>query len=162
MPDYSRNPNQTPQSYLKVISIIHLALFAGQTMFAIVAFFLVGKTQIDIKNNNDPLLFLVPILAIGGFIASNLMFKQQLNSSTNRDALKDKLMGYQTELIIRFALLEAPSLFGIGSYLLTGNFLFLIISGLLMLYFISIRPTRVKIENDLNLTYDEKTAFSGL
>lgn len=162
MSDYSRIPNQTPQSYLKVIYIIHLALLAGQVMFAIVAFIQVGKTQIDIKNSNDPFLFVVPILAIGGFIVSNLMFRQQLNSSINKDSLKDKLMGYQTALIIRFALLEGPSLFGIVTYLITGNFLFLIISGLLVLYFISIRPTRVKIENDLNLTYEEKAEFGGI
>jgi hypothetical protein len=161
MPGYNRNVNQTPQGYLKTISIIHLALLAGQVMFGIVAFIQIGKIQIDIKNNNDPFLFLVPLLAVGGFIASNLMFKQQLNSSIKKDSLNGKLMGYQTALIIRCALLEGPSLFGIVTYLITGNCLFLIISGLLMLYFISIRPTRVKIENDLNLTYEEKTAFGG-
>ena len=162
MADDNLPVNQTPQGYLKTISIIHLALLAGQVMFAIITFIQVGKTQIDIKNSNDPFLFAVPILAIGGFIASNLMFKQQLSSSLNKDTPNDKLMGYQTALIIRLALLEGPSLFGIVTYLITGNFLFLIISGLLMLYFISIRPTKVKIENDLNLSYEEKTEFGGV
>jgi len=92
---------------------------------------------------------------------SNFMFKKQLDLAVAKSSLNEKLGGYQTALIIRFALLEGPSLFGIVSYLLSGNLLFLAISGLIILYFITIRPTRDKVETDLNLDYQEKTEMGG-
>lgn len=70
-------------------------------------------------------------------------------------------MQYQTALIIRFSLLNGASLFGIVCYMQTGNLLFIIISGLLALYFLSLRPTKDKIENDLNLSYEDKILFDS-
>lgn len=65
-------------------------------------------------------------------------------------------MAYQSATIVRLALLEGPSLFGIVGFLLTGNLIFLGISGALIACFIYQRPTRQKIEDDLNLSYEEK------
>jgi len=52
-------------------------------------------------------------------------------------------------------------LFGIVVYMRTSNFLYLIISGVLMLYFLTQRPTKDKIENDLNLSYEDKIQFDS-
>jgi hypothetical protein len=99
-------------------------------------------------------------VALSSFIASNFIFKQLLNNIAQKNTLREKLMAYQSALIVRYALLEGASLFGIVCYLLTGNLLFLLISGGLVLYFVTIRPTKSSIQNDLNLSYEDQTEFN--
>jgi hypothetical protein len=154
------NINLTSKGFLKTISIIHIALLMGLILFGVIAFIQSGKTGIDIKNVNDPFMVVVPVIAIVGFIASNLIFRQQLYNMDN-DPMRDKIPAYQTALIIRYTCLEAPALVGIGSYLINGNFLFLIIAGIITLYLMSIRPTKHKIDIDLGLTEEESLEFNG-
>lgn len=52
-------------------------------------------------------------------------------------------------------------MFAVVSYELSRNLYFLIIAGLLILYFISIRPTKDKIETDLDLSYEDKLTFES-
>lgn len=40
--------------------------------------------------------------------------------------------------------------------MITNNGYYLVIAGINILYFIMIRPSRTKIQDDLNLTYQEK------
>ncbi|MDB5158274.1 MAG: hypothetical protein JWR50_2981 [Mucilaginibacter sp.] len=145
---------KTTQPFIKTISIIHLALIIGQVLFAVVAFAKMDSTNINF-DKNDVFLFVAPIMAIGGFIASNIVFKQQLVRAKDKMVLKDKLVAYQSALITRFALLEGASLFNIVVFLKTGNLLYLIISGLIIFYFIIIRPTKDKVVEDLELSYQE-------
>jgi len=159
MPTY-QNFNQSPQGFLKTVTIIHAALTFGQVMFGVLAFAESGKTGIDVKNTNNPFLYVVPLLALIGFIASNFLFKQLLNNVGLKNTLREKLMVYQTALIVRYALLEGASLFAIVCYLLTGNLLFLLISGAIVLYFIIIRPTKQGTQNDLNLSYEDQMEFN--
>ena len=65
-------------------------------------------------------------------------------------------MAYQTALIIRCAFSEGASLLGIVAFLITGNLVYLLLTGLNIIYFIWIRPTKQKIEDELNLGYEEK------
>jgi hypothetical protein len=152
-------PNQTreisPKTFLKTISIIHLALMMGQVLFGIVVFTQVHTITFNLKDTHDPFLLVVPIMAIGSFTASVIVFKQLLNAATAKEPLSAKITAYQSALIVRFALLEGASLFGIVTFLLTGNLLFIGISGLLVLYFLIIRPTKDKVQTDLNLSYEE-------
>jgi hypothetical protein len=45
--------------------------------------------------------------------------------------------------------------------MLTGNLIFLGISGAIIAYFIYLRPTKQKTEDDLNLGYEEKAELDG-
>jgi len=149
----------TQRVFLRTISILYLALLLGPIIFGIVAYMQTGKTVFDYKNTNDPFMIFVPTMAIVGFIASNLIFNQQLYYNTHEKPLKKRIIDYQTALVIRYASLEAPALFGVGAYLITGNLLFMLISALVVLYFLFVRPTRSKLINDLELTNDENTQF---
>jgi hypothetical protein len=156
------NPNQqiTPATYLRTISIIHVALIAGQVLFAIVALVQTRKLIINVRYMRDPLLFVIPLAAVSGFIASNALFKKKVSEIDKTASLKTKLMAYQGALIIRFACLEAPSLFGIVVFLITGQLLFLLISAAIILYFIYVKPSKQNIQDDLQLSYQELNAFS--
>lgn len=150
---------QSPNTFLKTISIIHLALIAGQIMFAAVTFMITNKTTTGQRDN--VFIYVVPIMAFTGLAVSNILFKTLVNKIDGQSPLKTKLAAYQSALIVRFALLEGPSLFAIVSFMLTGNLIFLGISGAIIAYFIYLRPTKQKIEDDLNLGYEEKAELDG-
>jgi len=155
MPSY-QNTQQTAKAMLKTIPILHMGLLAGQVLFAIVSFNISPPNTFYWINHNDPFVFVVPIIAIACYALGNFLFRQQIGAAIEKPTVQQKVAGYQTAMIIRFAMLEGASLFGIVSYLLTGNLLLIGISGLLIVYFIILRPTRDKIETELNLDYQEK------
>jgi len=151
----------TQRVFLRSISILYLALLLVPIIFGIVAYLQIGKTTIDYKNTSDPFMIFVPAMAIIGFVASNLIFNNQVYYNTHEKPLKKRIVDYQTALLIRYASLEAPALFGVGAYLITGNMLFMLISALVVLYFLFVRPTRSKLISDLELTNDENTKFEA-
>lgn len=154
---YSTSKPQTdPKAIFKTIKIIHLALLAGQLLFFVVAFTQTPPQKFALNFANDPLLLVVPFMAVGSFLLSNILFKQQIGSAANQTTLAGKLTRYQSASIIRFALIEGISLFSVVGFLKSGNLLFAVVFGLLILLFIANRPTKDKVETDLNLSYEEK------
>ncbi len=136
-------------------------MFIGQLLFGLAALSITPQKGIDVSNTKDVFLFVVPAMAVGCFALSTFLFKKNLNIAVNKATLKEKLMFYQSALITRFAPLEGVSLLWIVTYMQTGNLLFIIISGLTALYFLSLRPTKDKIENDLDLGYEDKMLFDS-
>ena len=153
---YNQNQPVSPQNFVKTIIIIHLALFMGQALFAAVALFLSKNAALNLKPGNDPLFYISPIMVIFGIGMGSFLFKQQMAKVAEQPSLTGKLQDYQKALIIRYALIEGPSLFSIVCVLLTGNIYYLIIAGINILYFITIRPTKFQIHDDLNLAYEEQ------
>jgi uncharacterized membrane protein len=151
----NNNTIQSPKTVVRTLGIIHLALLAGQALFAFVMFTLSEQTSIKL-DKNDIFIFIVPVFAVAAFFISQLLFKTLLNKAVNTTGLNAKLSNYQIAVIVRMALLESASLFAIVVYYLTGNFLYLLIAILLMIYGVVIRPTAENIADDLLLTYDEK------
>lgn len=151
------------KSAFNTLKIIHIALFAGQLLFAVVAF-VVNKNSIhlDIKNtSNDVFFLIVPPFAVSCIVLGTFLFKKQINQGPQNgnafsDSLSDKIKRYQTAFIQRAALMEGPSLFGIVIFLRTGNLLYIIISGCIMAYYLSLRPTIDTVADALQLSYEEK------
>lgn len=152
----------TPKSFIKTITIIHLALIMGLLLFSGVSYTLVETNVLSFDFENDIFSLIVPAFAIGGAFASNFIANKKISELSAVASLKDKLMGYQTACIIRFALLEGPALFGIVIYMQTGNLMYLIIAGAIIAYFVTVRPTKEKIEMDLNLNFKHKSAFNQM
>jgi len=155
------NNNLTPQTAVKTTAIIHLGLTAGQILFAIVAYTTTPQKGFAFDGVKDPFIYVAIILALNGFIVGNLMFKKQVGKVVPEDTLSKKISVYQTAFIIRAALLEGASLFSIAVYLIGWNLFFLALSGLIILYFLTLRPTKEKIANDMNLDYNEKAELDG-
>ena len=107
------------------------------------------------KDLREIFLVIVPLIVIGGFLSSRFIFKARLNTIKNQDNLIVKMTDYRGTLIIKYALLEGPSFFSIVVFLLTGDYLFLGLSGLIIVYFFFIRPTSEAAVNDLELSIME-------
>ena len=117
----------TPKRFLKTISIIHFALFVGPLAFGIFHYFNIQETKIDYSNIDDVYLFLVPILGILGIFGGNVLFNEKINDLTKLNTLREKLVGFQTASIIKYAFLEGAALFGIVAFEKDGNLIYLFI-----------------------------------
>jgi divalent metal cation (Fe/Co/Zn/Cd) transporter len=155
-------PAQTTQQYFKVLTILHYALITGVLLFALIAFAL---QSLNMFGENEELrnvfLYIVPLVALGGVIGGSMMYKKQVNEIKNKNSLAEKLEAYRAIFIMRDALLEGPSLFAIIAYLLTGEILFLALTGSLVAIFILVRPSKDKLAKDLELSSDEMNIINN-
>ncbi|RYZ96801.1 MAG: hypothetical protein EOP47_23075 [Sphingobacteriaceae bacterium] len=152
--DFNQN-TMHPAKTFKSLTIIHLALLAGQAIFVVVT---LAATHNKFYNSNytgDAFYFIVPVMAVIGLAASGLLFKQQLAKAKQAETVSAKLAVYTTASIIKFALMEAPALFGIVVFFITGNLYYLVFPGLLMLSFLMQRPGKQRVTEQLELSATE-------
>jgi F0F1-type ATP synthase membrane subunit c/vacuolar-type H+-ATPase subunit K len=158
---YNQTSTLQPKNLIKTTIVIHLALLMGQVLFGALVFAITPNPVFNFEPGNDVFLYVLIVLAGIGALLGSFLFKQQLANAAGKTNVKDKLGVYQTAFIIRAAFSEGASMFGIVCTLITGNLFYLAIVGINVLYFIWIRPTRNKIEEALNLDYNEKAAIDG-
>lgn len=127
---------------LRTLKIIHFALLAGLTL----GYFIIG----DILNITVPTLegenlyyIFIPAIAV---LASNFLFKNLLSKIDKKQSKEEKIMQYQTVSIVRWAILEG------SAFLILFLKPELAIFGLLLiLYLFLVKPTKEKIENELDI-----------
>lgn len=106
------------------------------------------------------LIFLVPVFGAAGIVFNRTTYQKQLQGCRTKPGIAEKLEAYRSVLIIRFARVEGPAFFAIIACLLTGNFLFMFIAGLLLLELWTYRPAIDKAGIDLELGPREKQALN--
>lgn len=149
MPVYYNNLPQNPVTTLRMASVIHIAMLVGQVLFAAVTLFITNRNNLSQENIFS---IVVPAMAVFSVGISIFFYRLLLKSAAAKDGVRYKMAGYLTAVIVRDAPLEAASLFGIVCYMLTGKLLLLIISGIIMIYFTTIMPTKDKALTGLNIT----------
>lgn len=149
---------QTSKEYLNSLSILHLALMAGQLMFAGVAYFLhqSGGFESPASELSPILKVLVPIFTSSAIVGSYFLFNFKVNASREKKLLLDKLVDYRIALVLKLAVLEGASLFSTMSYLLTKDLLFLAMTALVVVIFVFQRPTLNNIVSSLQLSSQDK------
>ena len=151
----------TPKTFVKTISIIHFALLGGIIMFGAFVYFQNNNWILNIENTEDIFLMVVPLTILAGVLMGSIIYRKKVNSLKDRQSLKEKLTGFQEALILKYALIEGPAFLSIVAAMLTGNSLYLIISGVLVLYMLSLKPTQRKIEQGLELSRAMRDELSG-
>ena len=140
---------------IKTMTTLHYSYSIAVLVFGIIAFFITEDASMNLNNTEDIFIYLVPIFAIGGAIASHFIFNSQLKKVHEKKTLKEKLTAYQTARIIRLALIEGPALLAIVIFFKTNNLYYLIIGAVMFAYMILLRPTPQVIRQELNLTIDQ-------
>jgi hypothetical protein len=151
--------NKLDSSDLKSINILHKAFLIGQLLFIGIAFYLVYFKLFQATEHQleKPLQFIAIILSIGGFFAGSQIFKKRLADSRQQNNVKEKFELYRGACIIQWALLEGPCLFNIISFMMTGDYTFLYLAGALILTFVRLSPSKIKLVDDLQLSDEEAT-----
>ncbi|MEM0517306.1 MULTISPECIES: hypothetical protein [Aequorivita] len=152
-------PAFTPKSFLKTISIIHFALVMGVSLFIIVMYLQSENQNFSIDYMEDSMIFVVPIIAVVCILIANFLYTNMLKALTKKVTLKEKLSGFQTASLVKYALLEAPAFLAIVAFINKGNQYFLIISLILLGWLLVQKPSRDRIETDLQLEGKLKSEF---
>lgn len=149
--------SQNTFEYFKSLKIIHLALIAGQVFFGFVTVYLhnSGQFSADGRTLDGIFQILVPIFAFSGITISLYIFRNKVNQIKEKTTLKEKFEAYRKALVIKYALLEAPSFFALVCYLLTANVTFLYISLIIIAVFILNKPSKKRAITELELSENE-------
>lgn len=142
---------------IKSSLIIFYALLAGQIIFLLISLYLVSANvvqtipDLSLILTFTILIFISPLLVVGPIIYRKLI-------SRNFDSVKSteqKLMLYRQGMIIKLAMVEGASIFSIVCFLITGNFLFMIIAILLISLFFLHKLALGKFASDFNIPLSE-------
>src|ERR1700744_5632648 len=117
-----------------------LFLLAGQINFGALILLNLSKDkmQFSIPPVRNPFLIVVPVMAIMSVVAGRFIFNSNLKKINEMQDISGKFQLYLSATIIRFALIEGVSLLGIVSAMLNNNLFYMAISGLLIIYMISL------------------------
>ncbi len=144
------------KSYFTSLKIIHFALTAGIAFFMLIAISLqFTGFEPELKELEEILLAITVAGAVAGVFTGNLLFTKKLEQLVELKCLKEKLIGYQSALILKYAMVEGPAFFTIVAYLLTANILFPLITVLLVFTMVLFAPRKDKLISDLNLSRRE-------
>jgi hypothetical protein len=150
---------QNPSEYFKNLKMLHIAVIIGQILFAVAIVFMF--TRGVILNNPPTLLKIIDYAIIAATIfclpASFIFYKWKLNKLKAGTDLKVKMDGYRSAFIMRYALFEIPSIASIVAVMLTGNYQYLVCTGMIILLMLFLRPTKENAIKDLGLNYNEQT-----
>jgi hypothetical protein len=148
---------QTSGVYFRSLTVVFYGLIFGQVLFGLLSFLLMSTNKVvpEGENLKDVFIYIVPASALLGFILSNILFKNRLKLMDENSTLLMKLNCYRGALIVRYALLEGPSIFSIVVYMVTGYVVFLIISALIVIYFLTLMPGKEKAIEDLELSAND-------
>ena len=141
--------------YLKALSILHGALLTGMLLLAgIMIGLMYGFSMAAPKPDlSQPMLIVAVVLCAFGFIASRRIFSQRVTQLNAGDVpVTRKLNDYRAACILRWALQEAPILFCIIAFFITGNTTIILLAGVMLALFFSTRPTVTAITNDCNVS----------
>lgn len=146
---------------LKILTLIHFAILAGMVLFFGIVLLkkravLQSEISLDFQN---PFAIVVLTLLVFVLFLHNFMFKQQLEKAKKAPNFPEKIKQYQTALIIKWALIEAPIILAITATLITGNIIFLGIAALLIIYLYTLKPNKEKLFSDLELSREERQQF---
>ncbi len=151
-----RQPDNSPSGFLRQLTILHASLVMGVALMGVVMYF-VASPSVDSDTNTSSLFsWLVPSVAIGGVLASSLMFRMQVQQAQTKSSLSEKLAGYRAASITRYAVVEGPAILSFVAYFLDGSFHYLALGGLLLVVLFLYRPSKDRLINDLALNSREQ------
>lgn len=159
--DNKRAGTSTIKDELRGIRILAAALIIGVVIFAIITIvinqingaFLDGEIM-SIRAYLLPFMSLMALLAL--LIARNQYQKQIRAIREGSDTLKDKIEKYRASIVFYMAICEGMAMFSIILFLLSGQFLLLIITGA-MLLLMGARLYAIKgIAAELDLNWEEQ------
>jgi hypothetical protein len=132
--------------------LTYATLVFGQVFFFLIAFYLRHEWLVDPDLGLMELFkWIVPLFAGAGIYQGNVLFKKRVKQARQRSTFAAKMDDYRVALIVRYAFWGAPSLLAVAAYFTTGEWLFLSISVLIIVVFLTHRPDIDKARSELDV-----------
>lgn len=98
--------NSEQNSSLTVLNTIFFGLLMGQVIFGVIAYVMLTENQYFSLSKDTAFFAVVCCVAVLGIYAGQFLFKKQLEKVHSAETLQKKINGYQTALIVKWALIE--------------------------------------------------------
>lgn len=142
--------NVTIKEYFTVLKIIFAGMLFSQVIMLIVSLLIFNNAEPNYELNNI-FEIVVTLLFVTSIAATYFISKQKMKSIYEKNNISEKLEEFRTLFILKFAILEMPSMLSVISYIFTGNKLFLIYSVIIILVFLVNYPSKERIASELNI-----------
>jgi hypothetical protein len=153
-------PTLTPKSFLTTLTIMHLSFFGAMLFFAGMAYYVNQNHAFNFENLDMTYLFILVLIGVFAIFGGHYVKIKQLKKARNYSGLREKLGIYQSASLINYAFVESAAFFGIILYLITSEFSYLLVALILMIHFLTIRPTKEKIIKSLQLGREHQMEFN--
>lgn len=152
------------KGYFQTLNILFFGLVMGPALLGAFTVILIETgSWVPAADESLDLMFgtMVPAVGLACFFASKKLFESRLASLAMIQSLDERLDVYRSALMVRYALLESPSIFAFIAFMLTGTFLFLGIGAAMLAVMLTARPTRDGVVIHLALSGEEALAVRG-
>jgi uncharacterized membrane protein len=150
--------NQNLDKYIKTNTVIFLSVLIGQVFLLVAASYLVNKNayfKTFSFSYNNTILYISGIATFLFMIASYAIFKRNLKSINTLENIDDKLTQYKQALILRYFLVEIPTIYSLIMFVFTKDRLYALYAIILLFYMLRSKPTKENLLIDLKLTENE-------
>jgi hypothetical protein len=152
---------QTSGQYLRNIKMVHSSLLIGMIIFSVIVVVLMMTASLfeeDAASLHNIMRFVVPVVSVGAFIGSGILFKQKIDSVKQASGMSFgyRMDQYRSASIIRWAILEGAVMLALIAQLLTKNYYYSIFIFLLLVFFFLYAPSAEKIKSQLGLNSEEQ------
>lgn len=148
------------KSYFQSLRVMHNVNIVLVLLFTLGAYFLFQvnnlKNSPDVATLNQYLLYILPSILVLSILINFTLIKLRILQIRKKESLLHKMSLYRGVWIVRYILFLLPSLACIGAYVLVGNQLFILLTGLMMLYFLLQTPSISRAVQELVLSHEEK------
>jgi hypothetical protein len=144
---------------LKRLQTLYMALLTGQVLFLVIAIVLRVQrlfTQQAAQHIDRILQVVAVVLAVVCFLGGARLYHQKITAIRNSsDTVADKLRYYTSASILRWAIAEAPVLFSIAGYIITGNWAFIVLAAIMLFFFAGYAPSKMRIQNETGISGED-------
>lgn len=138
-----------------MLSFLHRAMLIGQLVFlAGILFLIYSKTILPNLADQVKILQVIALLFSGASIlASVKLFKRKLaliSEDGNANA-EQKMLNYRSAVMLQWGFAELPTLVCGICLLLSGNYAFLALAVVIIIYFAMLMPVKNRVAAQLNL-----------
>jgi hypothetical protein len=137
--------------YFKTLAKIHAALIFVQLFFILATLFLRLEDYINIRPGDFSFFrYVLPVFVFAGLIEGSRIYKRKTKIASGKSTLAKKLNLYRIAVVIRYSFWITPSLASLAAWLLAGNWIYIVLSGLVVVVFLANRPTIDRAKRELD------------
>ncbi|SMO54432.1 hypothetical protein SAMN06265379_102401 [Saccharicrinis carchari] len=153
--------SQKANDFFKSLTIIYFAMLMGPIIFLFLVLFLKlsgGQIITDkFSSSYGVMVFLISFISVNG---GRYLYKRLVLQAQSKMNIGEKLNAYQTSVIINLAFIEGAVLFSIVVFFLTSQVYFLLFTLVLIMIFLTIKPTRQRAIKDLKINSEQMAKAS--
>jgi hypothetical protein len=148
--------NSNPTKMISNLNIIFLALISGQVFYLLVGFFVIQSGQGNgFAQMNYIFMFIVPVIDVSLILAAKFIYGKNLIDFDKSLPLENKVNSFQTNNIIKLALLEGANIINISAMIITANYFFAALFVVIIALFFLNKPTKEKFIMEYEISPDD-------